>query len=115
MKKIGKVMTLISFIIFDFILLYPLATGSEIYLAHLKGDSMKPTSHPNNIGLCISKENYEVGEFVSLNKGVSHRIVKMNETHVWTKGDNNDYIDQPTKKEGIRCEHELVLQTGRVF
>lgn len=77
---------------------------------HLSGTSMLPTIQENSQCLCISKDTYSVGDivffFAKINnewKGIAHRIVLIDYRGIFTKGDNNDFLDNPMEEENIGC------------
>jgi len=79
-------------------------------LLNVIGTSMLPTIQDNSQCLCIQKERYLIGDiiffFANINNeihGVSHRIMKIDNGDIYTKGDNNDWIDPPMTKENIVC------------
>lgn len=85
-------------------------TNLTMTLLNVKGTSMLPTIQDNSQCLCIKKETYNVGNivlfFVKMNEewtGVSHRIFSIEGEQIFTKGDNNDWIDPPMTEENIIC------------
>ncbi len=79
-------------------------------LLNVKGTSMIPTIQDNSECLCVKKEKYEINDiiffFADINgqfHGVTHRIAVINSEGIFTKGDNNDWIDPPMTKESIIC------------
>ena len=82
----------------------------SITLLNVKGTSMFPTIQDNSKCICIKKSNYEVGDiiffFAKINEeweGISHRIFLIEEEKIFTKGDNNDWVDPPMEIENIVC------------
>lgn len=85
-------------------------SNQEILFLKTKGTSMLPAIKNNSSCVCLKQKEYFVGDivffFVKLNDnwtGVSHRIFLIEWDQVSTKGDNNDWIDSPIKKENIIC------------
>jgi len=79
-------------------------------LLNVKGASMMPTIQDNSQCLCIRKERYEINDiiffFAEINgqfNGITHRIVKIDCEGIFTKGDNNDWVDPPMTEESIVC------------
>ncbi len=77
---------------------------------HVTGTSMLPTIQDNSECLCIKKESYAVGDiiffFAEMNgqfRGISHRIVLIEDDKVFTAGDGNNWIDPPMTEENIVC------------
>jgi len=74
------------------------------------GTSMLPAVQDHSQCLCLKNENYYVGDIVfffaeidgEIN-GISHRIVKIDGEEIYTKGDNNNWVDPPMTKESIVC------------
>lgn len=86
------------------------ATDIYLTLLNVRGESMLPTIQDNSECLCIKKDNYEIRDivffFAKVNDefmGISHRVVSVNDEQVFTKGDNNDWVDPPMTKESIVC------------
>lgn len=79
---------------------------SELILLHVDGNSMFPTIKDKSRCLCEGKNDYFFGDIVasvSNEQGILHRIISINDGEIFTKGDNNDFIDYPIKKEEIIC------------
>ena len=77
---------------------------------HVTGTSMIPAIQDNSECLCIKKESYMVGDviffFAEMDgqfRGISHRIVLIEDDKVFTAGDNNDWIDPPMTEKSIVC------------
>lgn len=79
------------------------SAATPLQVKWLIGDSMRPTSPPNSLLVCVEQDEYEVGDFVSYTtsyskNGISHRIVQKVEVKGrsdWfqLKGDNNPRVD----------------------
>lgn len=74
------------------------------------GNSMFPTINNNSQCLCVEKKEYNLNDiilfFVKTEEGfngIIHRIVMIDNKDIYTKGDNNFYIDPPMVKENIVC------------
>ena len=87
-----------------------LTSETNIKYLDVIGNSMFPIIKNNSECLCIKQKNYNIGDivlyFVKIDDiwtGVVHRIVKIDGEWIYIKGDNNDFIDPPTKKENIDC------------
>ena len=66
--------------------------------------SMNPTLYSKNQIKIISSDIYNKGDIVVFRRGdhlVIHRIVYINETDVYFKGDNNNYLDYDSKIDKI--------------
>lgn len=80
---------------------------SKLILLHVMGESMLPTIKDNSKCLCVRIENYSVGDIIAfqneVGESISHRILSIGEEKIFTKGDNNEFIDSPITKENIMC------------
>ena len=79
-------------------------------LLNVRGESMLPAIQDNSECLCIKKKHYHVGDiiffFARVNgefMGISHRIVSITSEGIFTKGDNNNWVDPPMTNESIVC------------
>jgi|GEM_PF-4049847 len=84
------------------------ATG--VYLSTGLGGSMEPTLSPGDRALCLSWVDYEEGDIVVIDgdaigssHDVRHRVVEIEDDHVVTKGDANDYRDEPVARSEVVC------------
>lgn len=82
----------------------------SIILLYVRGESMLPTIKSDSECLCIRKKDYHVGDVVLFfteiegeKVGVSHRIFLIEGENIFTKGDNNDWVDSPITEENIIC------------
>ena len=82
----------------------------SLVLLNVIGTSMLPAIQNNSQCLCIKKQEYSVGDviffFAKINgevNGISHRIIKIDDGKIYTKGDNNDWVDPPMTKDNIVC------------
>jgi len=95
--------------------------ADEVNLLNVKGESMTPTIKDNSKCLCITKEDYSVGDiiffFAKRDKwvGIAHRIISINGEEIITHGDNNDFLDFPMKKENIICSIPYVPRYRILF
>lgn len=83
-------------------------SASGVYLTTGQGTSMEPTMSPGDRAVCVEWVTPEIGNVVGVDPGhgdpeMRHRVVELNESHVVTKGDGNDYRDDPLSRENIRC------------
>lgn len=85
-------------------------TDLTMTLLKVKGTSMFPTIQDNSECLCIKKESYEVGDivffFAKIDEewmGISHRIFSIEGDQIFTKGDNNNWVDPPMTEKSIIC------------
>ena len=97
-------------------------TNLSVMLLNVKGTSMVPTIQDNSKCLCIKKERYVVGDiiffFAKINgewTGISHRIFSINGEEIFTKGDNNDWIDPPMTIESVVCSIPTVPRWKTLF
>lgn len=78
-----------------------------IYLSTGHGDSMQPTMAPGDRALCLAGIEADVGHVVAIERDhhpdIRHRVVEANTTHVVTKGDGNDYRDDPARRDRVKC------------
>lgn len=82
----------------------------SIILLYVRGESMLPAIKSDSECLCVRKEAYKIGDVVLFfaeiegeKVGVSHRIFSIEGEHIFTKGDNNEWVDSPITKENIVC------------
>lgn len=94
----------------------------NVTFLNVRGSSMLPAIQDNSKCLCIKKENYMVGDiilfFAKINgewNAVSHRIFSIEGNNVFTKGDNNDWIDPPMPKENIICYIPYISRYKALF
>jgi len=78
-------------------------------IVHTIGESMLPSIRPNSKCVCQRKKNYEIGDIVLYYMesedgfiGIAHRIVAEDGDTVYTKGDNNNFIET-IREENIMC------------
>jgi len=91
-------------------------------LLNVIGESMYPTIHDSSKCLCVKKEEYSVGDIIfffaeiegEIN-GISHRIVKIDGNKIYTKGDNNNWVDPPMTKESIVCAIPNISRFNLLF
>jgi len=81
-----------------------------VMLLYTRGESMLPAIKSDSECLCIRKKAYNVGDIVLFfaeiegkRTGVSHRIFSIEGEHIFTKGDNNEWVDSPITEENIVC------------
>lgn len=83
---------------------------------------MNPSIQEGDISICTETDKFQEGDIVVFN-GISqgnpyiliqHRIVEKNKTHLVTKGDNNDYMDEPIKRRDVICKTRTVIPTGKI-
>lgn len=73
-------------------------------LAIVVSNSMEPALSKNDMVVIKKVDNYQVGDIIvyKLNSElVIHRIVRINQNKIITKGDANSYEDKPIDKENI--------------
>lgn len=97
-KKIeGVIITLLMLFLFTTLAIRFLGIETSI----VESDSMAPNYRVNDLVYIktlnnTAKDNLKVGDVIAFNqqgKNVMHRIVIINDTHMTTKGDNNDVND----------------------
>lgn len=69
---------------------------NKIGLAVVVSDSMEPVLSVNDLIVINKKDNYQVGDIIVYrfnNELIVHRIVKINQEQIVTKGDANKYED----------------------
>ena len=108
-----KIIIIIIVLAAFFIILDPIAIHEYInnqhhmYVTELKGSSMYPNIRDGELGVVLIKEapdyNLEIGDVAvfyheQADCMVGHRVVLITEKFVYTKGDNNDYVDPPVEK-----------------
>lgn len=111
----GEIITCLFF--FAMLIEAAVIAHPSMYLFHVEGRSMMPTSPPHNFAICVTPSNsdsYGEGDIVATSYA-HHRIVKTNSTHVWTQGDNDKDIDEPVKRADVVCRTELLIPTGKAF
>jgi len=94
----------------------------NITLLNVKGKSMYPTIQEPSQCLCVKKEKYSVGDIIfffaeiggEIN-GISHRIVKIEDESIYTKGDNNLWVDPPMTEENIVCSVPTIPRYNLLF
>ena len=127
---------IIIFITFVFLFVYltgsvPLCTppGGEskseikvtanITLLHISGESMFPTIKDDSMCLCVEEEKYFVGDIIVFvnEKGnsISHRISSIGEEKIFTKGDNNEFLDPSITREDIVCRISTTTKYNVLF
>ncbi len=84
--------------------------SSVLVLLHVRGESMLPTIKNNSKCLCVKKGNYNIGDIIFFvvdiegeKEKISHRIFSIEDEKVFTKGDNNDWVDPPITEKNIVC------------
>ncbi len=82
----------------------------SVILLNVKGISMLPAISDGSECMCTKKEGYFIGDiiffFAKINgegMGISHRIFSIDGEDIFTKGDNNFWIDPPMTEESIVC------------
>jgi len=80
----------------------------KLILLHVIGNSMFPTIKDDSKCLCVREEDYSVMDIIAFvndeGQSISHRIISIDSERIFTQGDNNNFIDPPTKKENIICK-----------
>ena len=75
--------------------------------------SMEPTLHINDIIIIKSQEEYNVEDIVTIrskNTYITHRLIRIDENNIITKGDANNIEDAPVHKKDIIGK--LVIRLG---
>lgn len=117
MKKIGKILNVIKNIILDVIIVILCITivigvinkskptpFFGYYFFTVMSGSMQPTLKVNDSIIVKQSNNYEVGDVVTFknnNSYVTHRIIKIEENMITTKGDANTDADTAFDKSNI--------------
>lgn len=85
----------------------PILNYSKLILLDVSGNSMFPTIKDKSKCLCEKRNDLKVGDiigFVFNNDSTLHRIISIDSEKIFTKGDNNDFIDYPIKREDVLCK-----------
>jgi len=97
-------------------------TNISLILLEVKGTSMLPTIKNNSECFCVEKEDYFIGDIIfffakigDVWKGITHRIVDIENNEYFTKGDGNDFTDPPMTKESIVCSIPYVPRYRTIF
>ena len=85
---------------------------TNFYLMGVNGESMKPSMNHNDECLCVSQNDYSVGDivafFIPINGKVEligHRVIAKSDDIFKTKGDNNDFEDNvEISKDQVFCK-----------
>lgn len=101
------------------LLIFMISTG--IHIVPLQGQSMKPHTDHGDLAICNTNYNQiKEGDVISYQHpeqkhGVAHRIKKINNQTIQTKGDNNELPDpyQLTKKD-VRCKITPLYKTSNI-
>lgn len=106
MSKIFKVIANIFLTVIILILsvYVVLKFTNKIGIYKVMTGSMETGIHAGDYILVIKKDNYKKGDIVTYIKDdnyITHRIIKIKDNTVITKGDNNNVEDEAIKKEDI--------------
>jgi len=110
LKKIRNIMVvLLIIIIFINLCLWDTSIKSinifnKVGIAIVVSDSMEPTLSKNDLIVVKKKKDYYVGDIIVYkvnNKLVIHRIVRIEESEVITKGDANEFEDKSINMDDI--------------
>jgi len=77
--------------------------------------SMEPNISVDDLIIIKEQDDYTIDDVVtykSANSLVTHRIIRIDEENIYTKGDNNNTEDEPIRKEQIKGK---VVHTIRGF
>ena len=81
---------------------------SSLILLHVVGKSMLPAIQDGSKCLCVKSESYSVGDVIAFRsqsgEGIAHRIISVDRERIFTKGDNNNFIDPPVTREDVLCK-----------
>lgn len=80
----------------------------DYYIFFVASGSMEPTLNVGDVMISKESNDYKEGDIVTykLNKNyITHRIIKINEDEIITKGDANIIEDVPIKKEQIKAKY----------
>lgn len=104
MKKINIALFSLFFLISIIILVCYIF---QIKLAIILSGSMKPTLKINDIIIIKPSNNFKVGDIVIYEEedskiSIAHRIIKINEDTIITKGDANNTEDKPVLKSKVK-------------
>ena len=75
-----------------------------IYIYNIKTGSMEDNIHVGDYILILHKEKYKVGDVVTYRKDnylITHRIIKIDNDDIVTKGDANNIEDEKINKDEI--------------
>lgn len=104
LKNISKFVVILSIsILFINLLLWDTSNGkvsifNKVGVAVVVSNSMEPILSVNDLIVTKKQDSYSVGDVVvykSNNELIIHRIVRMEQEKIITKGDANDYEDKP--------------------
>jgi len=104
LKKVSEFIVILCIIIFLINLILWDTSNSKISIFNKVGvaivvsDSMEPVLSVNDLIMTKKQESYSVGDIIvykSNNELIIHRIVRVDQEKIVTKGDANDYEDKP--------------------
>lgn len=104
LKNVSKFIVILSIIIMFINLLLWDTSNSKVSIFNKVGvavvvsNSMEPILSANDLIVTKKQDSYSVGDIVvykSNNELIIHRIVRIEEEKIVTKGDANDYEDKP--------------------
>jgi len=104
LKNVSKFIVVLSIIIlFINLLLWDTSNGkvsifNKVGVAVVISNSMEPILSVNDLIVTKKQDSYSVGDIVvyrSNNELIIHRIVRIEQEKIVTKGDSNDYEDKP--------------------
>ena len=106
MNKYFKIISNVIFIIIVVILLgyFTLRLMNKVEIYNVSTGSMESKIHAGDYILILKKSNYKVGEVVTYSKNnyfITHRIVKINDEKIITKGDANNIEDEEIDRSEI--------------
>lgn len=130
-EKLIKLKEVIKYVLIIFLVIYLIfiayqkiikksnpAIFNKYYIFQVASKSMESTLKKGDYILVKKSNTYKEGDIVTYKEKssfITHRIVKINENKIVTKGDNNNIEDTPIKKDDIIGKYTLKLRIIGLF
>lgn len=130
-EKLIKLKEVIKYVLIIFLVIYLIfiayqkiikkstpAIFNKYYILQVGSKSMESTLKKGDYILVKKSNTYKEGDIVTYKEKssfITHRIVKINENSIVTKGDNNNIEDAPIKKNDIIGKYTLKLRIIGLF
>lgn len=130
-EKLIKLKEVIKYVLIIFLVIYLIfiayqkiikkstpAIFNKYYILQVASKSMESTLKKGDYILVKKSNTYKEGDIVTYKEKssfITHRIVKINENNIVTKGDNNNIEDTPIKKNDIIGKYILKLRIIGLF
>ena len=130
-EKLLKLKEVIKYVLIIFLVIYLIfiayqkiikksnpAIFNKYYIFQVASKSMENTLKKGDYILVKKSNTYKEGDIVTYKEKssyITHRIVKLNENNIVTKGDNNNIEDTPIKKDDIIGKYTLKLRIIGLF